>query len=311
MACAEEASLPPGLCTKEDLYADRNNTGSSLAPTIKIPNTRTRQSVKIPGNDFPAPVDNTIQGAVEDLDPEDSRAPLDCNSAGCRKSGAQAQASLVPVRLQENSVLVGQQRAKEKTLFLDSEGKTTTTPVPRRLRTRTRIGSTNGLRSKEALAASRGQEVKTGQGEKVAVTKPKRRGLTRVRGSVRRAQQAAEAGARGEAPKTAEGLTKVRGSVRQAQQAAEAEARGEASKTTQGLTRVRGSVRRAQQAAEAGARGEAPKTVQRTRTVVRLGLDEREAVGQSHRVRSRPRVRGGVGRRPQEEPKEVASEDSN
>ena len=35
------------------------------------------------------------------------------------------------VRLDDNSVLVGQQKAREKTLFLDEEGKTTTTPIPR------------------------------------------------------------------------------------------------------------------------------------------------------------------------------------
>ena len=35
------------------------------------------------------------------------------------------------VRLDDNSVLVGQQKAREKTLFLDEEGRTTTTPIPR------------------------------------------------------------------------------------------------------------------------------------------------------------------------------------
>ena len=35
------------------------------------------------------------------------------------------------VRLDDNSVLVGQQKAREKTLFLDDEGRTTTTPIPR------------------------------------------------------------------------------------------------------------------------------------------------------------------------------------
>ena len=35
------------------------------------------------------------------------------------------------VRLDDNSVLVGQQKAREKTLFLDDQGRTTTTPIPR------------------------------------------------------------------------------------------------------------------------------------------------------------------------------------
>ena len=46
----------------------------------------------------------------------------------CRQSNPLADDS---VRLDDNSVLVGQQKAREKTLFLDDQGRTTTTPIPR------------------------------------------------------------------------------------------------------------------------------------------------------------------------------------
>ena len=84
-------------------------------------------------------------------------------------------------------MLVGQQKARDKTLFLDSSGQTTTTAIPRRLRTRTRLTATNGLK----VAATPGLK------DKVVVEG--RRGINRVRGRVTRPKSAqAESGEEGE-----------------------------------------------------------------------------------------------------------------
>ena len=60
------------------------------------------------------------------LDAGDGRVSLACVS--CRLSNPLEENA---VRLEDNSVLVGQQKAREKTLFLDADGQTTTTPIPR------------------------------------------------------------------------------------------------------------------------------------------------------------------------------------
>jgi len=185
--------LPAGLCAPGKLWEDRNSTGSG-APTIKIPKTRTRnpvrkptrRRVKEPFQNFPA------GGNLESVDEEenelnsllpsseDGRVSLACVS--CRQSNPLENES---VRLDDNSVLVGQQKAREKTLFLDDEGRTTTTPVPRRLRTRTRIKSSAALNRSQLKG---GNTVQSQSAEKKVV--PRRR--TRVRGRVSRPRSEAQ-----------------------------------------------------------------------------------------------------------------------
>jgi len=185
VACSEEQSLPAGLCAPGKLWEDRNSTGSG-APTIKIPKTRTRNPVrkptrnrvKEPFQNFPAggqretEEGNQLGSFLSSSDGEDGRVALECVS--CRQANPLEDES---VRLDDNSVLVGQQKAREKTLFLDAEGKTTTTPIPRRLRTRTRIKSSAALNRAQLKG---GNTVRSKPETKSVV--PRRR--TRVRGRI-------------------------------------------------------------------------------------------------------------------------------
>ena len=121
------------------------------------------------------------------------------------------------IGLQDNSVLVGQQKARDKSLFLDSSGQTTTTAIPRRLRTRTRLTATNGLkvaatpglkdkvvvegkRGLTRLTATNGLKVAATPGLGAKVVVEGRRGLNRVRGRVTRPKSTqAEGGEEGSA----------------------------------------------------------------------------------------------------------------
>jgi len=195
VACSEEDNLPPGLCAPGKLWEDRNSTGSG-APTITIPKTRTRQPVRRPSRtrgkqpfrNFPAtdelePLEekreNDLESSLPSLDAGDGRVSLACVS--CRQSNPLEENA---VRLEDNSVLVGQQKAREKTLFLDADGQTTTTPIPRRLRTRTRIKSSAALNRASLKGGNKGGS----QVEAKAV--PRRR--TRVRGRVSRPRSEGE-----------------------------------------------------------------------------------------------------------------------
>ena len=89
---------------------------SSLAPTIKIPKTRTRTSGRKPTVNRATPIkrvtatknrpeqpsNKKIDESVGELEESDGRAPLDCVS--CRVSGLQAQGPALPVRLQVAAV---------------------------------------------------------------------------------------------------------------------------------------------------------------------------------------------------------------
>ena len=70
--------------------------------------------------------ENDLESSLPSLDAGDGRVSLACVS--CRQSNPLEENA---VRLEDNSVLVGQQKAREKTLFLDADGQTTTTPIPR------------------------------------------------------------------------------------------------------------------------------------------------------------------------------------
>ena len=114
----------------------------------------TRSRVKEPFQNFPASGDlesidkeeNSLDSVLPSTPAEDGRVALACVSCRqaapffvqnpnnllqrilCRQANPLENDS---VRLDDNSVLVGQQKAREKTLFLDDEGRTTTTPIPR------------------------------------------------------------------------------------------------------------------------------------------------------------------------------------
>ena len=121
----------------------------------------TRSRVKEPFQNFPAAADlesvdeegNALDSVLPSSPAEDGRVALACVSCRqanlflvqiqiqkkvqnlnelqrilCRQANPLENDS---VRLDDNSVLVGQQKAREKTLFLDDEGRTTTTPIPR------------------------------------------------------------------------------------------------------------------------------------------------------------------------------------
>lgn len=262
VACVLEPEVPEGLCLAGQLWEDRNATGSG-APAVVLPNTRTRTPVRTrvqaPFESLPA------TGAPEGREPVeavDGRVGLDCVS--CRVSGAQAIGRLGPVRLGDSAVLVGQQRAKEQTLFLDDEGKTTTTAIPIRLRTRTRIGASNGLRAAVGQEAVGGHRVRTGSGPVVATTPrtaaPTLRRRVRVRGGVARPRTPANSGE----------VTSVR---------------------------VRGGVAKPRTASDIGEVTQASPSAATRRPLMRVQNDERDAVGHGGgRAQGRPRVRGSVSR---------------